>query len=71
MQKTPLPKRLFVKDTFKRAWFLMKYHDPGKGVKSIEKEDYPAFCLGLLLLILAIAIAYFVISGIESLLKSR
>lgn len=48
----------------------MQYHFDGGGVKSIEKEDYPAFCVFLLLANLAIAIGYFVISGIKELIKT-
>jgi hypothetical protein len=70
MQIKTFFRRLFARDTFRRALFLMKYHDFDKAVRSIEKEDYLPFLLVLLLTIVGITIGYFVLRGILFLLKS-
>ena len=42
-----LRQRLTSKGTWQRAWFLMRYHDPGEVPKVFKKEDYLPLALAI------------------------
>ena len=44
--------RLLSKDVWKRAAFLMRYHDPGEVSQPFNKEDYAPLALAIILSIL-------------------
>ncbi len=41
--------KIISKDTWKRAGYLMRYHDPGELPRSIQKDDYIPVALGVIL----------------------
>jgi len=60
---------MFSRDTWQRVIFLAEYHDPGKGVKSIEKGDYLPFFLLFGAMILLSVVGYAIISFIKGLFQ--